>query len=189
MGDNIGATNLTIADIATRDVVTIGAADSLREALELLLDHRISGAPVLAGGNVVGVLSASDILAFDSTEHEPPVGPLSGDWDPWLDSDTFEGDDVAAPFFMTANDTAADLVDRASALTEQERDVLDEHGVVEIMTRRLVALPPDTPVAAAAAHMLDAGVHRVLVMEGERLLGVATSTDFVRAVAERGLQK
>jgi CBS domain-containing protein len=33
--------------------------------------------------------------------------------------------------------------------------------------------------------MVLRGIHRVLVMEGGRLLGIVTSSDFVRAVSER----
>lgn len=35
--------------------------------------------------------------------------------------------------------------------------------------------------------MLDADVHRALVMEDHRLLGMMTTLDILRAVAERGL--
>jgi CBS domain-containing protein len=33
--------------------------------------------------------------------------------------------------------------------------------------------------------MMRRGIHRILVMEGKRLLGIASASDFVRAVAER----
>ncbi len=55
------------------------------------------------------------------------------------------------------------------------------------MTRRVVAVTPDADVRDAAAVMIEAGVHRVLVMNGRELLGILSATDVVRAVAESRL--
>ena len=45
-------------------VVTLKPDDSLREAVRKLAENRVSGAPVVEGGKVVGVVSESDILHF-----------------------------------------------------------------------------------------------------------------------------
>ena len=55
------------------------------------------------------------------------------------------------------------------------------------MTRSVCALASTTPVREAAECMLRAGVHRVLVMDDEELIGVVTTTDIVKAVAQHGL--
>ena len=55
---------LKLRDIMTTDVVTASPELSLREAMDLLSSRHITGAPVVAGGKVVGVFSASDLLAF-----------------------------------------------------------------------------------------------------------------------------
>jgi CBS domain-containing protein len=50
-------------DYMTRAVVTLGPDMNLLEAVQVLLEHRISGAPVLdATGNLVGLLSEKDCL-------------------------------------------------------------------------------------------------------------------------------
>ena len=66
-----------------------------------------------------------------------------------------------------------------------EADPLDRHTAAEIMTHDIVALPPDAEIHVAAERMLRERVHRVLVMEDDRLEGVVSSTDVLRAVAER----
>ena len=46
------------------------------------------------------------------------------------------------------------------------------------------ALTPETLVTTAAEYMTNAKIHRVLVMRGRRLLGLVTTTDITRTVAE-----
>ena len=52
-----------IADYMARDLVTLSPETEINRAMGVLLDHRISGAPVLdATGALVGVLSKKDCL-------------------------------------------------------------------------------------------------------------------------------
>jgi CBS domain-containing protein len=50
--------------VPAEKVVTLKPDDSLREAVQKLAENKISGAPVVQGGKVVGVISESDILRF-----------------------------------------------------------------------------------------------------------------------------
>jgi acetoin utilization protein AcuB len=54
-------TGLTAGDIMTPNPVTIGPADSVREALGLMVKHNVRHLPVVADGTVVGMLSDRDI--------------------------------------------------------------------------------------------------------------------------------
>lgn len=52
-----------VSDYMTRDLITLSPETEINHAMGLLLDNRISGAPVLdANGNLVGVLSKKDCL-------------------------------------------------------------------------------------------------------------------------------
>lgn len=55
------------------------------------------------------------------------------------------------------------------------------------MTRTVFSLAPGTPVPVAADRIRTAGVHRVLVMHGNRLLGIVTTKDIANAVADNKL--
>src|SRR5215472_7826749 len=68
----------TVADIMTRDVVTVFAEASLNEAVNLMTRHHVGRLPVLgAGGGVVGILSRADVLhAFLVAAPKAPSGPL-----------------------------------------------------------------------------------------------------------------
>jgi CBS domain-containing protein len=63
------------------------------------------------------------------------------------------------------------------------REVMEETLVREIMTPRPYTVAPDEDVREAARQMLYADVHRLFVADGDRLVGVISTTDFVRALA------
>jgi CBS domain-containing protein len=179
---------LRVREIMTPHVVTLSPDASLREAIETLVSCRIGGAPVLDGAKIVGVLSAPDVLEFESItparsgreadeEDETTLEPAE-EWS--------EGNDVPASFFTDLWDTddkaVADFSTRGP-----NWDFLEEHTVAEAMTRSVCTVPANLEVSAAAARMLAAGVQRALVTEGEEFVGILTTTDILRAVAERRL--
>ena len=63
------------------------------------------------------------------------------------------------------------------------RDLVEETRVRDIMTPRPYTVAPDEDVREAARQMLYADVHRLFVADGDRLVGVISTTDIVRAVA------
>ena len=56
--------------------------------------------------------------------------------------------------------------------------------MAEAMSRRVAAVGPETSVRAAARLMGKLEIHRLLVLERGKLLGVVSASDIVRAVAE-----
>jgi CBS domain-containing protein len=50
-----------IAEVMTKDVVTVGPGTSLREAAKVMADRWIRHLPVVDGGKLVGVLSQRDL--------------------------------------------------------------------------------------------------------------------------------
>jgi CBS domain-containing protein len=56
----------TVADVMITDVVCVTPQLSLSELVQLFLEHEISGAPVLEGARVVGMVSKTDVVrAFE----------------------------------------------------------------------------------------------------------------------------
>lgn len=51
-----------------------------------------------------------------------------------------------------------------------------------VMTSNLVSVTPDTPVEEVAKLMAKRNVRRVLVMEGDKLLGIVSRADLLRAI-------
>jgi acetoin utilization protein AcuB len=53
---------LTVGEIMTRSVITIGPDASAREGARLMLDHKIGALPVLDDGRPVGIVTETDIV-------------------------------------------------------------------------------------------------------------------------------
>lgn len=69
-----------------------------------------------------------------------------------------------------------------------EHGILDDHTVEEAMTRGpLTTVSPETPASRAAELMQAEHIHRLPVVEDGRLVGIITTTDIVKAVADRKL--
>jgi CBS domain-containing protein len=184
---------LKLRQIMTTDLVSVTPLTTLRDAMELLARRHVSGAPVLAGERVVGVVTAADLIGFAAASpgvpmgREEDAGPEWRDWSevPLPDSSDAENDPSAEFFTDLWEDAGADAADRMATTDGPEWNDLEEHEVREVMTTRLWALGPDDSVERAAELMDAAGIHRVLVVENDKLVGIVTVTDVARAVAER----
>ncbi len=60
----------------------------------------------------------------------------------------------------------------------------DTRTAGEIMTRGAIAVPSDTPLRDVAARMVDAHIHRVFVVDDDRLVGVVTPHELIRAIVD-----
>lgn len=76
------------------------------------------------------------------------------------------------------------LAAEAEAEDPAARQILFENTAVrEIMTPRPFAITPGEDIREAARQMLYADVHRLFVAEGDKVVGIISTTDIVRAVA------
>lgn len=76
------------------------------------------------------------------------------------------------------------LASEEEAEDQAARAMLFEGTLVrDLMTPRPMTIAPDAAVKQAAQEMLYADVHRLFVVDGDRMVGVISTTDIVRAVA------
>lgn len=184
---------LRVRDIMTKDVSVLSPETTVREAMEILSQAHISGAPVVTGQSVVGVVTSADLLTFASTlRGEPTQRENTLEANEWIDSDAEEeeaefDDDLAGSntFFSDAwDDGGADASERMVVIDTPAGNTLEEHDVSEMMTRQLWILPSDAQATDAADLMREHGIHRVLVVDGNRLVGIVSSLDIARAVSD-----
>jgi CBS domain-containing protein len=148
-------------DLMRDDVITLSPELPLVEAQRVLVESDISGAPVVdESGRVVGVISASDLLRAVSEEHDTGLTQASYFRD-------------VLPF--SVSDWSRDV--------EDFQDRLEELSVADAMTKETVSVPPDASLRQVATTLCEHRVHRVLVVEGQRLLGIISSFDFVELFA------
>ena len=182
---------LRVRDAMTREVLTVTPDTTLREAAELFVRRHVSGAPVIEGQRVVGVVSATDVLEFVATH--PPVPRQrvdSRELGEWAERPASEPDDAApgAYFADLWPESEAEMTERFADTEGPEWDVFAEHTVEEVMTRSVCAVQSKASVASAAKQMKTAGVHRLLVIDDGELVGIITSTDVTRAAATHGIR-
>lgn len=152
---------LRARDVMSHPVWSVRAAAPVREAAETMSSHRVSGLAVLdRGGKAVGVISASDIVLYETTRS----GVVMGDRQ-------YER-----------------LVAKAGQQLRRGFQIarVDEEDVRSVMTPKIIMTPAETALAEVAALMHREHVHRVFVEENGRILGVVTSFDVIRCVG-RGI--
>jgi predicted transcriptional regulator len=183
---------LKVRDIMTAEVVSVTPSTTLRDAIELFAKRHVSGAPVMDGDDVVGVVSTSDVLSFEAAN---PAEPPERDDVQWAALDDAESDaaveaeidaedEPAAEYFTEEwDDAGSDVAEQISAFESPEWDLLEEHAVGEIMTHKLLAVRPGASVIEAARLMKRSGVHRVFVTENKKIVGVVSAIDIAHAVA------
>lgn len=155
--------NLVAADMMQRDMITVSPSDTLRDALALMTDNHVTGLPVMdAKSRCIGLITASDVLGFEEEHAED------------------RAEDGMMQHF-NAEIGRWESVPLSAFGMEEFGDV----RVEEVMTRDLISVERDTSIKQVASKMLDANVHRVLVMdENYNLYGIISSFDFVRVLAD-----
>jgi CBS domain-containing protein len=154
------------ADIMTRSLISTRPDDDLKDAERLLIEHRISGMPVVAGADLVGVLSRSDIAR---------VEVLMQSLDE-LVSDRLNWDEQADGFKHSHGPEFKGF-----------RQRLDQLKVRDAMSDQVVTCTPAMPVREVAAEMVRHHIHRVIVVDGKRPVGIISALDVARLVVERGV--
>ncbi|MFB6240304.1 MAG: CBS domain-containing protein [Gemmatimonadota bacterium] len=183
---------ITLHDIMTVDVITVEPEATLREVAELLSSEHISGVPVVDGDEVVGVVSATDVLEVDASGEEDfgrEPDQLAFEDEPGAEL-WEEGEEPPASYFVRLWEEQDRLDGEAFGREREapeEGGPLDRYTAADVMTRQLCMLPSSSSARDGAEYMLRAGIHRLLVIDGEELVGVVTTTDLVKAVSQYGL--
>jgi len=146
--------NMQVRDVMTRNIVSVRADQSIFDAVQLMLQNRISGLPVVdAAGNLVGIVTEGDFLrrGETGTERQRPR---------WLEFLIGPGR-LAAEYVHTAGRTVAEVM-TADPCSVTEDDSLET--VVELMERR--------------------HVKRLPVLRDGRLVGIVSRANIMAAVTE-----
>ncbi len=148
---------MNASDIMTSPVITVGPQTPVRHIAGLLFKHRISAVPVLENGKIVGIVSEADLM------HRHEIGTegaaRSGSW--WLQ-------------LFSADHSVADYVKSHASRAH------------DIMTRTVISVAPDTPVAKVARLFEKHRVKRVPVLKGSQLVGIVSRSNLVEALAAKG---
>jgi CBS domain-containing protein len=183
---------LRLRDIMTRDLLTVSPETSVRDAMSLFATNHISGAPVLTNGQLVGVVSMTDLVEAAASNPGVPT-QRSGFAEP-EDTDDLnvqaddDVNDVPGSYFVEMwDDSGAEAGERMADSDGPEWDSLSEITVGEAMNRQVFSMTSDASVERAAEIMNRRSIHRLLVMDNGRLVGLVSTMDITRAVADQQL--
>jgi CBS-domain-containing membrane protein len=160
LGGNMAASRkpfatLTAGDVMSHAVKSIRYDMSLHDAVRILVGERISGLTVVDyHGHVIGVLSATDFVRWLEKAGATVYPPCLPDPDFWAEW-------------------------REENLARIPKDEVRRH-----MSVGMVTSPPHALLSTVARQMLDARIHRVIVVDDhDQAIGIVSSTDILAAVA------
>ena len=142
---------LRVGEIMEEDWPTLGPDATVEEAIKLFAEGRISGAPVVSEGRLLGIVTEGDLI-FRDADIEPPgfLNLLGG----------------IIPLGNTE---------------EYRREALKSAGVTvdEVMTEGVTTIGPDATLSEAATMMAEERRKILPVVDGGRLVGVVTRMDIL----------
>jgi CBS domain-containing protein len=194
---------LTADDLMNRKVVRLPQEMPLRDAARLLLCNQVSGAPVVdAQGRCRGVFSAIDYLRLAEAPQwttQPALSSRPTTCTFQVKHFTSDGKEVilctlppdVCPIQVKERGPDGEGLLVCSqphvVLTDWQfvdMDRLPTDEVQRFMTVDPVTAPPTTPLSTLAGIMVDAHIHRVIIIdEAERPIGIVSSTDLLAAIA------
>jgi CBS domain-containing protein len=142
---------MTVRDVMTTSVTSVGRSTPLQDVAELLVDRRISGVPVVdEDGIVLGVVSEADFLVKEQGAEAIRHRRL-------------------ARMLGESTESKAQLAKVRAT------------NAGEAMTAPPVTIESTSPISAAARLMTARRVNRLPVVDGGRLVGIVTRADLLRA--------
>jgi CBS domain-containing protein len=140
----------------TRDVITVQRDTPVRQVIQVLLDNRISGVPVVEQGRVIGIVSEGDLILRERAQRQR--GSMA-----YLAQQLFEDHAKLAEEYRKAHGMLAE----------------------QVMTREVITCAPGTPVEEIASTMARRHLRRLPVVEDGLLVGIVSRADVLRAAESR----
>jgi len=152
---------LTAKQVMTSEVLAAEADWSIERLCEFLIVKSISGAPVQSKeGNLIGVVSLSDIVRYDTQSEKDSQWPHD--------------------YYLHALERQCTQEEATSFRFEAE----PLKTVRAIMTPMIFQVTEDTPVQQVADMMIKNRIHRVFVTRGEKVVGIISTPDMLKVIRD-----
>lgn len=154
----------TAADIMTKDVLAVRADWSIERLADFLVEHHISGAPVLAEGGyvLIGAVSMTDLVRFSSLPQREPSSHR------------------ASSYYLESSELLYADEELESFRVDEDSSTL----VRDIMTPAIFSVKEQATLSEVAATMVRGRIHRVFVTQKGRLVGVISALDILKAIVQ-----
>lgn len=186
---------MQIKNLMSEDIITIDKDQNLSDALKLLRKHNVSRLPVTNNKQLVGIISERDIAdKLGSSKYESmPASRLHISSvmvkDVCTVPQTMQLDEVAKLMLekgigsvpVMDDDNMVGIVSKADFVTLAVGIAFDKITVKEIMSKDLTVVSPTERLVHARRQMKESHVGRLPVVDDEKLAGMVTSKDLMRA--------
>jgi len=153
----------TVAEAATRDLVTIGPNSTFGEALHVFRDNRITHLPVVEDDTAVGILSLYDVVGLTVRSTEKSQGGSGGDG-----TDAFGGG---------MSESSGRSRGGGFGAREGERQRVLDLPVRDVMVSPVRTIHPDETLDTAVEEMFAVDASSLIVTENGEPFGILTKTD------------
>lgn len=160
--------DFSVGDIMRLNVKSVEPDMSLPDLERALVDEKVGGFPVVDSGELVGVISRSDIIRQLDVERN--LAEITSDF--YFDESGFH--EIAA---KTYTQIAAELGERIESLK-----------VKDVMVTEVHTASRDWLLDKVAQIFVEHRIHRLPVVEGSRLVGIITTIDLTRLFADRRVE-
>lgn len=145
---------LKAKDIMTRDVITVKPSTTIEDLARILMEHQISGTPVVDDGKLVGIVTENDLISKNSRLHIPTILRL------------FDA-------FIPLGTSRLELeIKRMAASTAGDISIKD-----------VVTVDAEAPVEYIATLMTEKKIHLLPVLKEGKVIGIIGKKDLIKAVA------
>ncbi len=145
---------LTAKDIMTKDVITVKQTATVEDLARLLMEHKISGVPVVDDADkIVGIVTENDLIRKNKRFHIPTIIRL------------FDA------YILLGADKAEDEIKKMAATS-----------VGDIYTEKVVSITEETSLEDIATIMAEQHIHLLPVLDGDRVVGIVGKADVVRSM-------
>lgn len=140
-------------DIMVRDVITVQRDTTIKDIAKILIDHGISGVPVLDDTDaLVGIVSEGDLLRKETSPRLPDYVNILGAVIYYNGVERYREDFKK----LLANDAAS------------------------IMTEKVVSVSEETEINKIAQLMLEHNIKRVPVVKDGKVVGIISRADIMK---------
>jgi CBS domain-containing protein len=146
---------LKAKDIMTKNVITVKPETTIENLARILMEHQISGTPVIdEGGNVTGIVTENDLIGKNKRLHIPTILRLF---------------DAFIPL--------------GTSRLEEEIKRMAATAVAEICTRNVITVDEAASMEDIASIMTEKKIHLLPVLREGRLVGIIGKKDLIKGVS------
>lgn len=147
---------LKAKDIMTKNVRTVGTSTTVEDLARVLVEHKISGTPVVnEQEDLIGIVTENDLIRKNKKFHIPTIVRL---FDAFI------------------------MLESKSSI-EQEIKEMAAVTVEDIYRKEVLTVSEDTPVDEIATIMAERNIHLIPVVEGRKLKGIIGKIDIIKGLS------